>query len=132
MDSFDRFRKRVLLHAVIAAVVISAPLALVRVDYGLGFLLGAAASIVNLHLMAVRTARLVAATAHAAKGYAFQSAISRYLLLALALVVAAKLDGVNFVSAACGLFLAQAVLVGHHLLTSRSAPPALEGGPWKK
>jgi len=131
VDSFDRFRKRVLLHAVIAAVVIGALLTLVRPDYGLGFLLGAAASIVNLHLMAVRTARLVAATAHAAKGYAFQSAVSRYLLLALALALAAKLDGVNFVSAACGLFLAQAVLVGYHLFMSRSAAAATEGGPWK-
>ncbi len=132
MDSFEQFRRRVVLHAVIAAALISAALALVGFEYGLGFLMGAAASILNLHLMAARTARLVTLTAHAAKGYAFQSAISRYVLLALALALAAKLDGVNFVSAACGIFLAQAVLIGHHLFTTRSAPPAIEGEQWKK
>jgi len=132
VDSFEQFRKRVLLHAVIAAALISAVLSLVRFDYGLGFLIGAAASIVNLHLMAARTSRLLALTAQAAKGYAFQSAISRYVLLALALALAAKLDSVNFVSAACGIFLAQAVLVGDHLLMNRSTAPAIEGEQWKE
>ena len=132
MDSFEQFRRRVVLHSAVAAVLIGTILSFVRLDYGLGFLIGAAASIVNLHLMAARTSRLIAVTAQAAKGYAFQSAISRYVLLALALALAAKLDGVNFVTAACGIFLAQAVLVGHHLLTSRSAAPAIEGEQWKK
>jgi len=132
VNGFEQFRRRVVLHSAVAAVLIGAILSFVRLDYGLGFLIGAGASILNLHLMAARTARVLALSAQAAKGYAFRSAISRYALLALALALAAKLDGVNFVSAACGIFLAQAVLVGHHLVTSRSAAPAIEGEQWKE
>ena len=77
MTSFERFKSRVVLHSVAAAILGSAVLGLVRVDYGLGFLLGAAASVLNLHLMAARTARMVEMTAQTAKGYAFRSAISR-------------------------------------------------------
>jgi len=126
LSGFQEFKKRVLLHSVAAAILIGAVLGLVRVEYGLGFLVGAGASILNLHLMAARTARMVQMTAHGAKGYAFRSAISRYLLLALALILAAKLERVNFICAACGLFLAQAVLVGTHLLSSRQSGMAAE------
>ncbi len=127
MQSFEQFKSRVLMRSVVAAILIGAVLGLVRVEYGLGFLVGAGASILNLHLMAARTARMVEMTAHGAKGYAFRSAISRYVLLALALALAAKLEHVNFVCAACGLFLAQAVLMGTHLLSSRQSGIATEG-----
>ena len=102
-------------------------LAAVRLDYGLGFLIGAGASIVNLHLMAARTSRVLAMDAQTAKGYAFRSAISRYTVLALALILAAKLDVANFACAACGLFLAQAVLVVDHVLTGASRQATSEG-----
>ncbi|MCK5557072.1 MAG: ATP synthase subunit I [Candidatus Hydrogenedentes bacterium] len=132
MTSFEQFKSRVVLHSVAAAILGSAVLGLVRVDYGLGFLLGAAASVLNLHLMAARTARMVEMSAQTAKGYAFRSAISRYVLLALALALAARLERVNFVCAACGIFLAQAVLVANHLLTSRSTALAVKGEQWKE
>lgn len=132
MRSFEQFRNRVLLHSVAAAVLIGAVLSVLHLDYGLGFLVGAGASILNLHLMAARTSRMLDMTAQTAKGYAFRSAISRYVLLALALALAAKLDSVNFVSAACGVFLAQAVLVTNHMLTNRLTTPATEGEQWKK
>jgi len=127
LTGFKEFKKRVVLRSVAAAILVGGVLGLVRVEYGLGFLVGAGASILNLHLMAARTGRMVEMTAHGAKGYAFRSAISRYVLLALALTLAAKLDGVNFVCAACGLFLAQAVLVATHLLSSRQSGMATEG-----
>jgi hypothetical protein len=127
LTGFQEFKKRVVLHSVVAAILIGAVLGLVRVEYGLGFLIGAGASVLNLHLMAARTGRMVEMTANGAKGYAFRSAISRYLLLALALILAAKLERVNFVCAACGLFLAQAVLVVTHLLSSRQSGMATEG-----
>ena len=127
MKSFEQFRNRMLLYSVAAAVSISVVLGVVRLEYGFGFLIGAGASILNLHLMAARTSRLLQMDAQTAKGYAFRSAISRYVLLALALMLAAKLDGVNFAFAACGIFLAQAVLVANHMLTSRLGHVATEG-----
>ena len=127
MKTFEQFRNRMLLYSVAAAVSIGTVLGMIRVDYGLGFLIGAGASIVNLHLMAARTSRVLAMDAQTAKGYAFRSAISRYVMLTLALILAAKLDGVNFACAACGLFLAQAVLVADHMVTSRSGQVAIEG-----
>jgi hypothetical protein len=127
VTGFQEFKKRVVLYSAVAAILIGAVLGLVRIEYGLGFLVGAGASILNLHLMAARTGRMVEMTAHGAKGYAFRSAISRYVLLALALILAAKLERVNFVCAACGLFLAQAVLVATHLLWSRQSGMAIEG-----
>jgi hypothetical protein len=127
VTGFQEFKKRVVLHSVAAAILVGAVLGLVRAEYGLGFLVGAAASVLNLHLMAARTARMVEMTANGAKGYAFRSAISRYVLLALVLILAVKLDGVNFVCAACGLFLAQAVLVATHLLSRSQGGVAIEG-----
>jgi len=131
MDSFERFRKRVIFHSGLAAIVCSVALFLVRPEYGFGFLVGAAASVVNLHLMAVKTPRLTEMSQRDAKGYAFRWAISRYAVLALALGLAAKLEGLNFVCAAGGIFLAQAVLVSNHLVTSRWEPAIVEDEPWK-
>lgn len=128
MKSFEQFRNRMLLYSTAVAASIGAILGMIRVDYGLGFLIGAGASIVNLHLMAARTSRVLALDAQGAKGHAFRSAISRYVMLAMALILAARLDGVNFACAACGLFVAQAVLVANHMLTSRSGRAAIEGG----
>lgn len=127
MKSFAEFRNRMLLYSVAAAVSIGTVLGMIRVDYGLGFLIGAGASILNLHLMAARTSRLVQMSAQTAKGYAFRSAISRYVLIALALILAARFHMANFACAACGIFLAQAVLVVDHTLTSRSRQVATEG-----
>lgn len=126
MSSFDQFRRRVVVQSAAATVLGGVILGFIRLDFGLGFLIGGGASTLNLHLMAVRTARLVQMSQQTAKGYAFRSAISRYVLLALALAVAAKLDNVNFVFAACGIFLAQVVLVANHFLTGRSVPAAVE------
>jgi hypothetical protein len=127
VKNFEQFRNRMLLYSVAAALSIGAVLGFIRFDYGFGFLIGAGASILNLHLMAARTSRLVQMNAQTAKGYAFRSAISRHALLALALILAAKLDNANFACAACGVFLAQAVLVANHMLTSRSGHVAIEG-----
>jgi hypothetical protein len=127
VKTFEQFRNRMLLCSVAAAVSISAVLGLIRPDYGFGFLIGAGASILNLHLMAARTSRLVQMDAQTAKGHAFRYAISRYVLLALSLILAAKLDKADFVCAACGVFLAQAVLVTDHMLPSRSGHVAIEG-----
>jgi hypothetical protein len=127
VKTFEQFRNRILLCSAAAAVSISIVLALVRLDYGFGFLIGAGASILNLHLLAARTSRLVQMSAQTAKGYAFRSAISRYVMIALALILAAQLDAANFACAACGIFLAQAVLVANHMLTSRSGHVITEG-----
>jgi len=127
VKTFEQFRNRMLLYSVAAALSIGVVLGVVRLDYGFGFLIGSGASILNLHLMAARTSRLVQMGAQTAKGYAFRSAISRHVLLALALVFAAKLDNANFACAACGVFLAQAVLAANHMLTSRSGQVVTEG-----
>jgi len=39
---------------------------------------------------------------------------SRYILLAVPLVIAIQMDAVNFIAAATGLFMVQAVLLGEH------------------
>jgi hypothetical protein len=79
-----------------------------------GLVLGTLFSVINFVLMAALLPLRLEKRRRRATLISLGSIGSRYILLAVPLVIAVRMEAVDFIAAAAGLFAVQAVLVGEH------------------
>jgi hypothetical protein len=84
---------------------------------GKGLVLGSLFSVLNFVLLARSIPVKLAAsdTESKARRVAFTAVATRFLLLAVPLIVAIRIDSINFVTVAIGLYMVQLILFFDHL-----------------
>lgn len=117
----SRFQKRIIGKALLAFIVIAVIL-LFAGERALakGLILGTVFSVLNFLLMGIWGPSLLGTSQARARMTGFASIISRYIVLAVPLVVAVKSSSFSFPAVAVGLFAVQIVIIADHLLP----------GPW--
>lgn len=94
-------------------------------ELGKGLILGTLFSILNFILMAEFMPLRLSTERRRASVYAFITLILRYVILALPLIVAAKIDAFSFATTAAGLFMVPLVA----LIDAKTARPAMNHPP---
>ena len=110
-DVQKKYCSRAMAVAVISALVF---VALDDKAIAKGLVLGSLFSVINFILMAMTLPMRLDKNRRQTFLISFSSIASRYVLLAIPLVIAAQADAINFIGTAVGLFMVQAVLVGEH------------------
>lgn len=106
-----RYCSRAMAVAILVALVF---LAMDAKPIAKGLVLGTLFSVINFVLMAMVLPMRLDKSRRRSILINLGSIGSRYILLAVPLVIAIHMDAVNFIAAAAGLFTVQAVLVGEH------------------
>ncbi|WP_028320935.1 ATP synthase subunit I [Desulfatiglans anilini] len=83
---------------------------------GKGLILGAAFSVVNFLLMGIWGPLLLGRSQARARMTGLASIATRYIVLAVPLILAAKSPSFNFPAVAVGLFAVQIVMIADHLV----------------
>jgi hypothetical protein len=116
-ETQKKYCSRAMAAAVLAAVAF---IAAGRPDLGKGLVAGTLAGVVNFILIGESLLSKIGRTRRAATAVSFAWILLRYVLLALPLVLALKFELFNPVTAACGLFLVQAVILTEHVFSAVS------------
>ena len=106
-----KYCSRAMALAIIAALVF---LAIGAKPVAKGLVLGTLFSVFNFVVMAMLLPLRLDKSRRQSVLINLGSIGSRYILLAVPLVIAIQMDAVNFIAAATGLFMVQAVLLGEH------------------
>ncbi len=122
IESVRETQKKYCSRAIVTAIVIG--FFLIAGDYrsiGKGLVLGAIFSVVNFVLIGEtiswRIDKIKSKTLAAVIG----SMIFRYALLVLPLILAVKLDQLNFAATVCGIFMVQLMIIVDHFLIAISS-----------
>ncbi len=116
MDTYRTFQATVLRRAAVGTVVVSIILlAVFSLSAALGFVLGAFVSVVNFRLMVLNSYKVLDVAPKQAQAGAYKWAGLRYVMMALALAVAAGSARFELLATACGLFVSQLAIVSAHV-----------------
>ena len=101
----------------IAAIVVAVPFIVMgEKAIGKGLLLGACFSVLNFFLMGKSIYMILGRSRAKARMVGFASIMSRYVVLAIPLVVAIKSGSFNFVAVVIGIFAVQIVTLVDHII----------------
>ncbi|MDX2448554.1 MAG: hypothetical protein QNK29_15300 [Desulfobacterales bacterium] len=81
-----------------------------------GLVLGSIFSVINFILIGEILPMIITASRKRSVLFSFVSMLFRFLLLSTPLVLSIKLESLNFVAAAFGIFMVQIMIMGDHLL----------------
>ena len=81
-----------------------------------GLVLGSIFSVINFILIGEILPMIITASRKRSVLFSFVSMLFRFLLLSTPLVVSLKMESLNFVAAAIGIFMVQIMIMGDHLL----------------
>ncbi len=122
IESVRETQKKYCSRAVVTAIF--AGLFLIAGDYrtiGKGLVLGTLFSVINFILIGetipLRLGKIKSQTMAVALG----SIVFRYALLVLPLILAAKLEQLNFAATVCGIFMVQMMIIADHFLMAISS-----------
>ena len=116
MDAYRTFQATVLRRAAVGTVVVSIILlAVFSLPAALGFVLGALVSVANFRLMVLNSYKILDVAPKQAQAGAYKWAGLRYVMMALALAVAAGSARFELFATACGLFVSQLAIVSAHV-----------------
>jgi hypothetical protein len=117
-----KFGARALTIAIVLAVV---TILSGHKELGKGLLLGTLFSILNFILMAEFMPLRLSSDRRRASVFAFITLVLRHAILALPLIIAAKLDAFAFTTTAAGLFMVPLVAI----IDAKTARPAMKQSP---
>ncbi len=122
IESVRETQKKYGSRAMATAIIVG--LILIAGDYrpiGKGLVLGTLFSVINFVLMGETMPWRIGKTKPATMAVALGSIAFRYALLAVPLILAAKLEQLNFAAAVGGIFMVQIMIVADHLMTAISS-----------
>ena len=117
METIRQTQKKYCTRAI--TVAIFAGLLFILIDYkpiGKGLILGTVFSILNFILMGEMLPLKIGKTKRKTFMFSLSSIFFRYLILAIPLVMAIKLEQYNLISVVVGIFFVQAFIMADHLL----------------
>jgi hypothetical protein len=119
MESVRETQKKYCSQAVVAAILIGFVFILVgQKPVCKGLVLGTLFSVVNFVLMGETLPIKMGKSKNKAIFYSLGSILFRYVLMAIPLYVALKMDQFNLIASICGLFMVQAAILADHLIAS--------------
>jgi len=110
-ETQKKYCSRAMITAIIAAFVF---ILAGQKGIGKGLVLGTLFSVFNFILMAAALPMRIGKSRGSTYMLSFGSVFFRYILLAVPLVMAIKMDGFNLVAAILGVFMVQLVVVADH------------------
>lgn len=122
IESVRETQKKYGSRAMVTAIIVG--FILIAGDYrpiGKGLVLGTLFSVINFVLMGETMPWRLGKTKPATLAVALGSIAFRYALLAIPLILAAKLDQLNFAAAVGGIFMVQIMIATDHLMTAISS-----------
>ena len=117
METIRQTQKKYCTRAI--TVAIFAGLLFILIDYkpiGKGLILGTVFSILNFILMGEMLPLKIGKTKRKTFMFSLSSIFFRYLILAIPLVMAIKLEQYNLISVVVGIFFVQVFIMADHLL----------------
>lgn len=115
MEAVRETQKKYCSRAMIAAIAVAFVLILAgQKGIGKGLVLGTLFSVFNFILMGETLPMRIGKPKRATFMLSFGSVFLRYMLLAVPVVVAIKIDGINLFAAILGIFMVQLVVVADH------------------
>ena len=115
MEAVKETQKKYCTRAMVTAIVVAIVLILVgQKGIGKGLVLGTLFSVFNFILMGETLPMRIGRPAGATYMLSLGSVFLRYVLLAVPIVVAIKMEGINLFSAIVGIFMVQLVVVADH------------------
>jgi len=119
MEAVRETQKKYCSRAMIAAILTAVVLLLTgHKGIGKGLVLGTLFSVFNFILMGETLPMRIGKPKGATYMLSLGSVFLRYILLAVPLVVAIKIDGINLFAAIVGIFMVQLVVVADHFYRS--------------
>lgn len=117
MEEIKDIRKRYCSQALIFAIAAALVLIIVgEKAIGKGLVLGTLFSIINFVIMAQMTPMRLVGSRSKASGLAMVSILLRFPIMAVPLVISLKVDAVDFLGVAIGLFMVQLTMLFNHLI----------------
>lgn len=115
MEAVKETQKRYCARAMVTAIVVAIVLILVGLkSIGKGLVLGTLFSVFNFILMGETLLMRIGRSKGAAFMRSLGSVFLRYLVLAVPIVVAIKMEGINLFSTIVGIFMIQLVIIADH------------------
>lgn len=119
MESVRETQKKYCSQAVVAAILIGFVFILAgQKPVCKGLVLGTLFSVINFVLMGETLPIKMGRSKRQAVLFSLGSILFRYLLMAIPLFVALKMDQFNLIASVCGLFMVQATILADHLIAS--------------
>jgi len=119
MESVRETQKKYCSLAVLAAILIGLVMILAgQKPVGKGLILGTLFSVINFVLMGETLPVKMGRSRQKAFFFSLGSILLRYLLMAIPLFLAVKMDQFNLVASVCGLFMVQLMILADHLIVS--------------
>lgn len=119
MESVKETQKKYCSLAVVAAILIGLVMILAgQTPIGKGLILGTLFSVINFVLMGETLPVKMGKSRQKAFFFSLGSILFRYLLMAIPLFLAIKMDQYNLVASICGLFMVQLMILADHFIVS--------------
>ena len=119
MESVRETQKKYCSLAVVAAILIGFVMILAgQRPVGKGLILGTLFSVINFVLMGETLPVSAGKSRPKAFLFSLSSILFRYLLMAIPLFLAVKMDQFNLVASICGLFMVQLMILADHLIVA--------------
>jgi hypothetical protein len=119
MESVKETQKKYCSLAVVAAILIGLVMILAgQTPVGKGLILGTLFSVINFVLMGETLPVKMGKSRQKAFFFSLGSILFRYLLMAIPLFLAIKMDQFNLVASICGLFMVQLMILADHFIVS--------------
>jgi hypothetical protein len=116
MESIHQIQKKIGSRAMVTAVIAGVAFILVgQKTIAKGLVLGSIFSVINFVLIGEILPLIITASRKRSVLFSFVSMVFRCLLLSTPLILSLKMEGLNFVAAAIGLFMVQIMIMGEHL-----------------
>ena len=121
MESVSQTQKKYGSRAIIVAIVIALILILVDLKpVAKGLVMGSIFSVINFVLIGQTLPLRVSQSKSKSSLLALISIVFRFALMAVPLVLAAKMEQLNIAAVICGLFMIQLVILADQLLKSKA------------
>ena len=119
MESVKETQKKYCSLAVVAAILIGLVMILAgQRPVGKGLILGTLFSVINFVLMGETLPVSAGKSRQKAFLFSLSSILFRYLLMAIPLFLAVKMDQFNLAASICGLFMVQLMILADHFIAS--------------
>lgn len=119
MESVQQTQKKYCSLAMMAAILIGLVMILAgQKPVGKGLILGTLFSVVNFVLMGETLPVKMGGSRQKAFFFSLGSIVLRYVLMAIPLFLAIKMDQFNLVASICGLFMVQLMILADHFIVS--------------
>jgi hypothetical protein len=117
MELIQQVQKKFGSRAMVTAVVVGMVFILAgQKPIAKGLVLGSIFSVINFVLIGEILPLIISTSRKRSVLFSFVSMLFRFLLLSAPLILSLKLESLNFIAAAMGIFMVQILIMGDHLL----------------